>query len=251
MTDKQTHIGISPFDRKLTGFRTDPDNYEVQLSPTDPSSRYPIKRLIDMTRIADPTDQRLLTDVRKNPLFSGLHSFEQWGAATAETVLQLADGLGYIDLSKSRSILDFGAGSGGPTLSLVALAEANGGSVEAIESSELGKGIIDKGILLADQVHLGDGISYLAAPDQRGKYDLVTAFMLGPDSSGELTRSILASAQNALASEGRLLITSDIGTIGTARSVCQGMSLAYEEIAGVPMANGPLPNALVVSFSAK
>ncbi len=195
---------------------------------------------------------QLQIDVESHPVFEGLDELQQWGARTAKNVLGISQTFGYIDLATRRRIVDFGAGSGGPTLSLVQLAEQNGGSVDAVESrSPQVQDMIDSGIIPAEHAHVGDGIDFLKSSGEAGgKFDLITAFMLGPDCSGQLTREVLSVAQGALDSGGQLLVTSEIDTMSTVRSVCDQLCVPYDYIHGVPMKGetGSLPNTLIASF---
>lgn len=135
---------------------------------------------------------RAIISVEENPIFPHLEGFHQWGATTAATVLNMGEVAGHLNLSEARSILDFGAGGGGPTLALAELAEKNGGIVTAVESIPASaQGIIDSGILPAEQVVVGDGLEVLRTTPE--KYDLITAFMLGPDNTGSFTRAFLDS----------------------------------------------------------
>lgn len=191
-------------------------------------------------------------DVRTSPIFDKLHSFHQTGALTAENVLNLSASYGYIDLARSKRLLDFGAGSGGPTLALTELAKLNGGSVEVVESNpRFAQDMIELGIVTPDKVHQANGIELLSSAASTDQYDLITAFMLGPDTNGGLTQQLLGASRNALQSSGKLLVTSDIGTMLTVRGVCDRVGVSYEYVAGLPLETGPIPDVLIASFDTK
>lgn len=194
-------------------------------------------------------EQRTIVDVKSNPIFADLHSFYRTGAMRAAAILNLSEGLGYLDLSKSRRILDFGAGSGGPTLALTELAKLNGGTVEAVEAKPTHvQDIIDLGIVSPERVILGDGLKILQTTSER--YDLITSFMLGPDDEGgRLTRALLSSSRHALMPGGSILITSDAGTMTTVKRICEQEGVPHDYIQSVPLDGGFLPSAVIASFT--
>ncbi len=192
----------------------------------------------------------LIVDVRQHPLFEGLNRLEQRSALQAETALNLLGMQGQVDLPGSKRILDFGAASGGSTLPLVRLAELNGGVVEAVERNPKSHGdLVASNILPPERVHLGDGLVFLNREMAGGeRYDLITAFMFGPDRDGSLTSRLLAAARGALSGEGRLVVTSDTGTMAKVEEVCELAGCDYQVSQGVPLdQNETLPTTIVVS----
>lgn len=191
-------------------------------------------------------------DVSANPTFKRSDAFHQIGAMTAQTVLNQASNLGYIDLAKIKKILDFGAGVGGPTITLAHLAESNGGKAEAVDTSPVFAEFIAKlGILPPEYVHQGDGIELLSSADAQNTYDLITAFMLGPDGRGELIGNLIESSQRALTENGRLVITSDPMTMSTARRCCEQAGVVCNFVTGLPSTTSIVPDAMVISFDPK
>ena len=114
----------------------------------------------------------------------------------------------------SGSIVDFGCGSGG---SSVVLAEF-GGAVTAVDLSQAALNYAKRAIGNFGNCVLGDGINYLRSLPALS-LDLVTAFLLGPDTSGDLTRSFFEAAQHALKRDGRLICASDYETIAWLKRV--------------------------------
>ncbi len=149
--------------------------------------------------------------------------------------------------------MDFGAGAGGPTIALTELVKLNGGSVEAIDSRpNLIQDMIDSGILPTDRAHHGDGLEFLSGTDSQDQYDLITAFMFGPDNTdGGLTNQLLDASQNALKAGGKLLITSDARTMPIVRGICNRPGINYNYITGVRLENGFMPDTIVASFNRK
>lgn len=111
----------------------------------------------------------------------------------------------------SGTALDFGCGCGGASVALA----INGARVTAIDKSL--SVLIDawakcyleqcEATLIED-----DGITYLQNLPAES-LDIVTAFLFGPDSSGETSSKFFEAAQHALKNDGRLVITSDHETI--------------------------------------
>lgn len=212
--------------------------------------KLPLRPLVKLVK--RPTlsvERRTIVTVEGNPIFTNLHSFHRRGATTAAAILNMGEGFGYLDLSKAKRILDFGAGSGGPTLALTELTRLNGGTVDAVEAnSASAQDIVSLGILTADQVIVGDALETLQTTSE--KYDLITSFMLGPDDQqGSLTRALLYSSRNALEPGGSILITSDTSTMATVKQVCEQERIPHDYIRGIPLGgNDFLPSAVIASF---
>lgn len=210
----------------------------------------PLRPLVELPkRPAASVEQRTVVTVEEDPIFTNLHSFHRQGAITAAAILNVSEGFGYLNLSKAKRILDFGAGSGGPTLALTELTRLNGGTVDAVEAnSAFAQHIVDLGILSAGRVIVGNGLETLQTTSE--KYDLITAFMLGPDDPrGGLTRALLNSSRNALVPGGSILITSDTDTMTTVKRVCKQEGVPHDYIQGIPLGgNDFLPSAVIASF---
>lgn len=168
--------------------------------------------------------------------FDRLNILQVWGAKLAMASIQMAVSFGYLDPDKIKRIADFGAGAGGPTFALVVVARQLGATVNAIEQHDKSADqIVETGILPAESVIKVDGIDYLGSLEDIGieRYDLVTAYMLGPDTEGELFRKLARASNRALNPEGNLLVTSDGGTIESVREVCQTVGVLFNRIQGV------------------
>jgi hypothetical protein len=213
-------------------------------------AKFSLRPLVELPKRPRVTvEQRTLIAVEENPIFANLRSFHRRGATTAATILNMSEGFGHLNLSKAKRILDFGAGSGGPTLALVELAKLNGGTVDVVEASPIfAQDIIDSGIISPDRVIIDDGLKVLQTTSE--KYDLITSFMLGPDDlQGSLTRTLLNNSRNALNPGGSILITSDTSTMTTVKRVCEQEGMPHDYIQGVPLGgNDFLPNAVIASF---
>jgi SAM-dependent methyltransferase len=195
-----------------------------------------------------PGATRLMVNIESHPNFAQLDPHvAQWGARTADTVLNMAQGHKYLDLSSKKKILDFGAGSGGPTLALVQLAEQTGGKVEAVEPWQKGVAeIVESGVLPAEDVYVEDGIEFLSKRGQSGnKFDLITAFMFGPDADGSFSNQLIAAASRALEPSGQLLVTSDGGTMEAVQHTCDLRGVKYEHIYAIP---GEVPETVIITF---
>jgi hypothetical protein len=158
-----------------------------------------------------------ITDLEDTPLWPQLDNYDRKRLDSYRADLNNCHRFGYIDLSQVRSIIDFGAGDGTPTLISLRLAELNGGTVDALELHKApAQVIVDRGILPPERVHDGDGLDFLQAMASRGETcDLITVFHGGPFSmeNEDLARNLLVAASWALAPGGHLFITSDSGSI--------------------------------------
>ena len=149
--------------------------------------------------------------------------------------LNIASKVAGLDLFRPMNILDFGAGVGAPTWTLNRLAAMNGSKVEAIEKhQQRAEFIVRNGILPASAVYVGDGIEHLrGAAKSAREYDLITAFMFGPDDEGHLSYDLIEASQQALAAAGQLLITSDWSTMEVVRKICsEGLGKRATSIKG-------------------
>lgn len=178
----------------------------------------------------------VLLTLENQPGFDRLDVFQVWGAKLAIASLQMAVSFGYLNPDGIKRIADFGAGYGGPTFALVAVARGLGATVNAVERNDRSADhITETGILHAQDVIKADGIAYLESLSERGveHYDLVTAYMLGPDREGVLFRKLAKACSKGLALGGNLLVTSDGRTIETAREVCQTAGVHFNRIPGI------------------
>lgn len=168
------------------------------------------------------------------PEFSSLIYLQQQGATDALSSLRRVTETGILDLTMVRRIADFGAGIGGPTFTLVTIARLIGAEVDALEKPSIGRFI--PGFLRDEHIHFGDGTVYLNSLDERGipKYDLVTAFMLGPDEAEDLFRDLAQACGRGLNPNGNLFVTSDSTTLFWAVAVCEGSRVKYSFLRGVP-----------------
>lgn len=180
------------------------------------------------------------------PGYLALDEYQQAAANVAAKVLQVAVGFGYLDPQKIRRIIDFGAGTGGPTFALTEIAKAIGATVEVVESNpKLAQRIIETNILPDSNVHPTDGITFLnSSSTNGGGYDLVTAFMLGPDQGGYLFANLAQASSAALTENGNLLITSDVGTMSSVKRISEESRVGFHLIDRVPEIG--FPNTIIL-----
>ncbi len=179
----------------------------------------------------DLRNRLLQVTLQSQPAFANIaHESIYGGQSEAEiaeetlSIIKVALKANALNPRQLTTIADFGAGTGLTTLALTTIAQETNGTVEALENWEaVADQIIASGILPREKVIKNtSGITYLNATEQTDKYNLITAFMLGPDTYGDLFRQLAAAASNALDPEGSLLVTSDEYTFAAAKAIAQG-----------------------------
>jgi len=199
----------------------------------------------------DLTESVMSIDLEQQPGYDRLNIFQIWGAKLAINALRLAIYMKYLDVSRLKRIVDFGAGVGGPTFALAAIARVTDGEVTALdEDEEQVREISTTGIIPAQNVHSGDGFSYLnSVKDTVNQgFDLITAFMLGPDITGNLFRKLATASAQVLNDGGNLLVTSDTGTFSVAREIVQRSGVQHHLIHGIADPTGEIvvPHTLII-----
>ena len=109
----------------------------------------------------------------------------------------------------SGRVLDFGAGTGVSTQALNNFSN----NVEAVDISDSIDHIIERGILPPERAHKTDGIQFLR--EHPNTYDVVAAFWFGPlptERDRQFLKEFYQAACVGVKPEGRILITSDIGS---------------------------------------
>jgi precorrin-6B methylase 2 len=244
ITPKSEEAGIVPFENKYS--IPDLDEVDPGILSNYNTAHTPISDTYE-TKGGQQKNRPTVIDTTKHPLFAELPPYAQAAADRAEMVLNLCGIKNLIDLSTSRRIVDFGAGSGEPTITLSQLANMNGGTVDVLERSSVGADALrQSGIVDPGHVHEGDGIAYLADARVAGEYDLITAFMFGPDPAGVLAADLLDASRNALAYNGHLLISSEISSISALCAVCEQRGIRYDFIDALPVDGNTLPYAVVI-----
>lgn len=167
-------------------------------------------------------DRILAIDVRRQPGFEELKGWLQViGAVDAMKLMKYLIAQGLINSKHFERVADFGAGIGGPTFTMAAVAREAGGEVYAIEkvggfAREIVKSkILPPGNVITDQ----DGIEHLETSPNT--YSLITAFNFGRDATGELFQRLASASSRALRSNGVLLVASENRTLSAARRVAQ------------------------------
>ncbi len=157
------------------------------------------------------------------PLFKGDNEFNglvakyrKHTANLASSILNATIKQGMINPHKIEHICDFGAGYGGPTQQLCD--RFPDATVHALQLDDrCAKSLIDADILSRQNIFLGDGVKHLKTLDKQ--YDLVTAFLFGPDEEGTLAERFIEPAVQSLTPEGKVLITSDLWTMSAVSEV--------------------------------
>ncbi len=154
--------------------------------------------------------------LEKTAMREAIAKYKPHSASLASSVLEVAISNGMIHSNKIQRICDFGAGYGGPTRVLTEkFPQAEIHALEyPLNQSDLGREaetLISSDVLPRKNIILGDGVEHFTESGE--KYDLITAFLLGPDEEGELIERLLQPAVQSLTPEGKLLISSDLWTM--------------------------------------
>jgi SAM-dependent methyltransferase len=159
----------------------------------------------------------LHTDSRRYQTLNPIQKFEVMHAQ--EAIIAASEAGLLLKSHLSGKVLDFGCGLGGGALVL----SYNGANVTAIDIDSKPIEEFSKYNLI-DSVKIiqGDGIAYMDNLPENS-LDLVTAFIFGPDFEGSLIRRFFATANHAMKPKGRILITSETGTLSLVdRNCCDG-----------------------------
>ena len=170
---------------------------------------------------------RLCIDTRQD--FTQLLPWQQKAAVRAQSSLNAMVTRGHLDLRQCKRMFEFGAGTGGASFVLARLALLNGGTVEVAElEPEHADHIVQSQILPPESVHVGDGVNRLRQLARVGKkFDLLAAFMFGPDYFGHNIKRLLPAAGEALDNGGKLLVSSDPQTMEAVRTVCSDRGIEF------------------------
>lgn len=153
-----------------------------------------------------------------------LHPLQAFGYGYASQLLAKLSRQGILDASRIQSVCDFGTGTGGPALAMqdffqlpaqkLSLLESHAAQVESLRQ-----------LFPQSNVYYGDGITWLSRTHRQ--YDLMSAFMLGPDYENEgLVSEFVRLALPRLTTHGLLLICSDVATM-------HGVKVCLENTAGI------------------
>lgn len=156
-----------------------------------------------------------------------------WRAERAAISLARALSSGLINPEIKR-IVEFGAGSGGSTFALARFAEVIGADLDVVEIEDADV-IWKQRIVLPEHVIESDGIIYLDSLSEKRirPYDLITAFMLGPDIKATLFRQLGSACVKALNPTGTLMITSDSFTLRAAVDACNSFRVRCNFVKGI------------------
>ncbi len=192
------------------------------------------------------TTQRIQS-IKQTPEYGSLDNSQKFVAGIAYQILTITGELGYIQPGEISSVCDFGSGAGGPLIALKRFFNLPPGHLQALEQDPAqARQIIQNGILPSSDVQIGDGLAYLR--QGRQKYDLLTAFMLGPDESGVLANALFKEVPRSLSPHGKLLVYSDIGTMPVVRKCCEEQQLPFDWINCFPAQDFPVPTTAVIRF---
>ena len=141
---------------------------------------------------------------------------QRFGYRYASALLRQVLKQGALNPKKVHSICDFGAGLGGPSLALQNRFSKYLKRFVLLEENTLQARFAQK-ILPAVEISQRDGLSCLRQTEQR--FDLITAFMLGPDYYDDgLVQDFIAVASQRLTEQGAILIASDVATMKVVQS---------------------------------
>jgi hypothetical protein len=147
------------------------------------------------------------------------HPMQRFGYRYASALLKQVLRQACIDPRQVHSICDFGAGLGGPSLALQSCFSQPLKQLVLLEANPLQSSFAKK-LLLSAEVFQGNGLDWLERTERR--FDLITAFMLGPDYDDDgFVRHFLAAALNRLNEKGSLLIASDVATMQVVQGYLQ------------------------------
>jgi hypothetical protein len=144
------------------------------------------------------------------------HPMQRFGYRYASELLRRVLKKGCFDPRQIQSICDFGSGLGGPSLALQNCFSQSLKYLVLLEENALQASFARK-ILPHTECHIGDGLAWLKNTEKR--FDLITAFMLGPDYHNEgLVQDFLMLASQRLTDRGAILIASDVATMAVLQS---------------------------------
>ena len=175
-----------------------------------------------------------------------LHALQLFGVAYADMLLDALSGKGWLTPRQVRSICDFGSGTGGPVLAMLAFFGLPAHKLTLLEAHESQAARLRE-LFPKSRVMAGNGLLWLGSC--RKRYDLITAFMLGPDEDAGLALSLVRRALPRLNQTGRLLICTDTATMhGLRRVLGQVPGISCQWLVDEP--NLPL-TVLVSKFGGK
>jgi len=151
--------------------------------------------------------------------YGNLAEYQRERALQTKMHLDLLVHLGKLDESLLRGrVLDWGAGQGTNTQAL----NNFGGYVEAIDISDAVDLIVERGVLPKERVYKQNGLQFLR--DRPDTYDLITSFLFGPlqrDGDRQFLREFYEAARVGVKPEGKILLTSDIGSFRCIEELAQ------------------------------
>jgi len=154
-------------------------------------------------------DSQLILINQDDDNFKNMNALQKGGAQRMEKAVSEGVERNMINDSHFRGkVLDFGCGVGGSSY-FFSLNQAN---VVAVELSNSIDELKKLDILPKENIIHGDGLKLMRSFDENS-FDMVVAQMLGPDSEGDFIEVFYKEANRILKQSGRILITSDIGTI--------------------------------------
>jgi hypothetical protein len=172
------------------------------------------------------------------------HPMQSFGYRYACQLLQIAVHNHYLDPILIRSVCDFGSGVGGPALATQAFLNLSAHQMTLLEEDPRQARGLHR-LLPGAEIWEGDGRQWLTST--KNQFDLITAFMLGPDfEDSGLVEGFIHAATACLAPHGKLLIATDVATMHVVKTVLQSLpNLACQWL--IPAERQSFPVTVILS----
>jgi precorrin-6B methylase 2 len=176
------------------------------------------------------------------------HPMQAFGYRYAFRLLRIAVRRRYLSPRPIQAVCDFGAGVGGPALATQSFFKLPASQMTLLERDPQQVRVLEK-LLPGAEVIEGDGLPWLASTPQQ--FDLITAFMLGPDfQPGGLAENFIRTAAIRLPAHGKLLIATDAATMQVVQNTLETLpNIVCRWL--IPEARQVLPVTVIVSKASR